>query len=154
MAEEMMNEKQRETLKQMQLVRYHYERLQTEFEAATSSRGLVAVWGRVGGSGNRIDRPTQNRALSDISAEEHLQAMLCWFESIRKTCERLKAKQGKSPNLWRHQVILAKALRLYVFERADLELLAMLLEGPRKLSRQRVIRILREAVDEVAADAE
>ena len=155
MAEEATREaRARRALERMKLVRYHYEKLLTEYEAATGSRGLVAAWGRVGGVGSRLSRPTQDRALSAIAMEEHRQAMLRWFESIRATYDRLKAHEGKTPNLWRHQWTLARALQLYVFERADVEAMALVLGVPKRLSRKRVIAILREAALEVAADAE
>ncbi|MBR3504854.1 MAG: hypothetical protein IKO07_11535 [Clostridia bacterium] len=152
--EEVLEARRRTALERMKRVRYHYEKLLTEYEAATSSRGLVASWGRVGGSGNRIVKPTQDRALSAIAAEEHRRAMLDWFECIRGTYFRLKAREGKSPNLWRHQLMLARALQLYVFERAEADLMALAMGAPKKLSRRRVIAILHEAAGEVAADAE
>ena len=80
--------------------------------------------------------------------------MLEWFECIRGTYFRLKAREGKTPNRWRHEMLLARALQLYVFERADRELLACILGMPKKLSAKRVIAILREAAQEVAQDAE
>ena len=144
----------RTALAQMKRVRCQYEKVLTEYEAATGSRGLVAAWGRVGGSGNRITQPTQERALSAIAMEEHRQAMLKWFESIRDTCNRLKARGDKSPALWRRHWTLERALRLYVFERADAELIALVLGTPKQLSRKRVIAILGEAALEVAIDAE
>ena len=146
--------RRRMALEQMKLVRYHYARLQTEYEAATGSHGMVSVWGRVGGGDGRIAKPTQERALSAISAEDHRKAMLRWFECIRETCLRLKARGGKSAALWRHHLILARALQLYVFQQADAEVMALMLGAPKKLNRTRVTGILREAADEVAKDAE
>ena len=142
------------TKENMRLVRHHYERLLTEYEAATGSRGLVAAWGRVGSRSGVITRPTQERALASIAAEEHRRAMRGWFECVRGTYLRLAERAGKSPNLWRHQMILARALQLYVFEKADAEMLALVLGMPKKLNRRRVSAILCEASEEVATDAE
>ncbi len=147
-------EKLNVTKEQIRLVRSQYRRLAMEYEAVGSSRGAVSVWGSVGGRGGRIARPTQERALSAIELEECRREILRWFECIRGTCARLAAKEGKSPNLWRHQYQMGRALQLYVFERANGETLAMMLSGPRKLSRSYVSRVMREAVEEVMGDAE
>ncbi len=149
-----MEARQRAALERMKQVRHHYERLQTECEAIAGSGGQVTAWGRVGSSGNRVSRPTQNRAMRAVAMEEERRAMLDWFECLRGTYYRLKGREGKSPNLWRHQLILARALRLYAFEGADGELMALALGAPKKLSRRKVVSLLREAALEVAADAE
>jgi|GEM_PF-4911649 len=145
--------KREKTKRNMLLVRRHYERLLTEYEAATNSRGMAAAWGRVGGLGNRIARPTQDRAMCAIALEERRKQLKGWFECIRGTYSRLSGREGKSPNLWRHQQLLARALQLYVFEQADCEMITMMMSGARRLSRQYVNRILNEAVNEVMADA-
>ena len=62
-------EKREITKRNAQLVRLSYERLLTEYEAATNSRGMVATWGRVGGRSNKIARPTQDRALAAMAFE-------------------------------------------------------------------------------------
>ncbi len=142
------------TKEQIKLVRAQYRRLSTEYEAAAGSRGAVSAWGGVGGRSGRISRPTQDRALRAIELEECRREILRWYECIRGTCLRLAAREGKGPNLWRHQYMVGRALQLYVFERAGGDMLAMMLSGPRKLSRQYVSRVMREAVDEVMRDAD
>lgn len=147
-------EKWEVTKRNAQMVRQNYERLLTEYEAAAGSRGQVALWGRAGGGSGRIARPTQDRAMAAIALEERLERLRGWFECIRGTYRRLSAREGKNPNLWRHQQLLARALQMYVFERADSETIVLMLSGSRRLSRQYVGRVLREALDEVRKDAE
>ncbi len=147
-------EKREITKRNAQLVRLSYERLLTEYEAATNSRGMVATWGRVGGRSNKIARPTQDRALAAMAFEEHMRETMGWFECIRGTVRRLNAREGKSLILRRRHVMLARVLQLYVFEKADAEDLIMNLSSQRRVSRQYAGRMLREALDEVMKDAE
>ncbi len=147
-------EKWEMTKRNAQLIRRHYERLMTEYEALSGSRGQAAVWGRPGGSGGRIARPTQDRAMASMAYEEHVKRLKGWFECLRGTYWRLIAREGKNPNLWRRQQLLARALQLYVFDRADGETMILMLSGSRRLSRQYVNRLLREALGEVMKDAE
>ena len=138
----------------MKRVRHQYVRLLTELEAASESRGAVTSWGSVGGRSGRISRPTQQRAISRIELEDERKRMRDWFESIRATFFRLSDREGKSVNRWRHERLVARALQLYVFEKADADMMAALLSGPRTLSRQYVSGVLKEGVREVMADAE
>ncbi|MBO4299060.1 MAG: hypothetical protein IKS52_08950 [Clostridia bacterium] len=147
-------EKRELTKRSALLVRQNYERLLTEYETLAGSRDMVTAWGRAGGRSNKIPHPTQDRAMASMAFEERVKRMKGWFECIRGTYRRLAAREGKNPNLWRHQQLLARALQLYVFERADSELIVLMLSGGRRLSRQYVGRVLREALDEVRKDAE
>ena len=142
------------TKRGVKMVRRNYQRYITEYEVITGSQGQVAPWGRVGGSGGRISCPTQERAMAHMAQEERLKQMKDWFECVRHTCERLAAPEGKGMNLRRHQQMLARALRMYVFEQADGEMLALLLSGVRRVSSRFALRLLREAVEEVMADAD
>ncbi|MBQ8953619.1 MAG: hypothetical protein IJ048_05850 [Clostridia bacterium] len=138
----------------MALVRSHYQPMLTEYEAATGSRGLVAVWGRVGGRSNAVTHPTEHRAMASIEVEKHRQAMRDWYRCMEATFSRLQAKEGKSPNLLQHHRLLAQALQQYVFLKSDADMIALVLGAPKKLKRERVKAILWEVVKEVADEAE
>ena len=151
----MTDQKKRELTKEhMKLVRRRYERIQSEYERLSGSRGKVSAWGGLGGSSHKIAKPTEDQALAAIELEEKKRAQGGWFECIRGTYYRLCSREGKSPNLWRHHKLVARALQLYVFERADQETMVMMMSDSRRLSRQYVSRILSEAVNEVMKDAE
>ncbi len=147
-------EKWEETKRNIQLVRRYYRPLMSEYEAIMSSRGAVSAWGGVGGRSGRTAHPTQDRALSAIEYEARMERMRNWLACVRQTHARLNSRDGKSPNLWRHQRQLARALQAYVFERADDELLAFMISGVRRVNRRYAGRVLREALHEVMADAE
>ena len=76
------------------------------------------------------------------------------FEEVGADGRTMLDDTGKSLILRRRHVMLARVLQLYVFEKADAEDLIMNLSSQRRVSRQYAGRMLREALDEVAKDAE
>lgn len=127
----------------------------TEYERALHSGGLVSNWGGLsGGRTNRISRPTQARALAGIEAEEEQARCLQWYACLRAVLEALSGADGKSLNRLRHDRQVARALQLYVIQRASGETLCLMMSTTRRVSPEHVRRLLREGITAVKEEAE
>lgn len=127
----------------------------TEYERALHSGGLVSGWGCVsGGRTNRVSRPTQARALACIEAEEEQGRRLQWYACLRAALEALGSTEGKTLNRVRHDREIARALQLYVIQRAGGETLCLMMSTARRVSSEHVRRLLREGIIAVKNEAE
>lgn len=124
------------------------------YERVWHSGGQVSGWGGAGGRTNRVSRPTQERALAAIEAQNEQARRLEWYACLRAALETLDCREDKSLARLRHDRLVAYALRLYVLERANGETLCLMLSSTRRVSAEHVRRLLREGVLAVKAEAE
>ena len=140
----------KETRAKMEYVRKEQDTL-TELDPIFAKSTGVSRWGRIGGGGGFVSKPTEDEAIWRASLTAEDRNHIAWLETIYAAYFDLLQSPGRAANKALHDRLVARVLKEYVFYRMPFEQISA---GLGKTGRQYACDLYAEAVAAVRHKAQ